>query len=389
VTRRAWSVRLGLLGGTCALILVVLEIGARLFSNLSAPMYVNDAVLGKIYRANASTLAYVPECECRVFLRFNADGLRGPQRSRTKPAGVRRVALVGDSMTVAVATAEERTTASVLEELLNASAVERRFEVINGGVSGSSTGQEWVLYREVVRHYEPDIVVLAFFTGNDLADSSPRLTSSGHRVYFDLDAAGQLVQRPLSVPRQDLASWLNEHSRFYVWHKRAYKGLRSRFRSASATMESGDIIYWTRPTGDAAHAWTLLERLLAAMKADVDADGGHFALAALPAGAQILEHVWDSHARTFGGLAGQMDPGYPESRLAEICARLDIPLVRMLDGFRAAAAQGEVLHYGGDGHFNDAGNRLAARILHRYLTGVAPSSTETSTPRSRAVRSAH
>jgi hypothetical protein len=370
--------KLTLLGLTLVVILVMLEIGTRVVTGQPPPMYENDPVLGKIYRSNASTWARIPECDCRVFLRFNRDGLRGEDRPYEKPPGVRRVAVLGDSMIAAVATEEENTAVGVLEDLLNRSDPSVAWEVLSFGVSGSSTGQELVLYRELAWRYEPDVVLGAFFVGNDFADNSRRLTSSGHRIYFDLDERGTLVQLPRSTRRSNVSAWLNRHSRLYVWQKGAFRGVRNRLRKASGELPNSDLVYWTRPTGDAAHAWRLLESLIGALKSEVESRGSQFAMAVLPAGPQVMDDHWDRLVGRAGDLHEEMDLHYPERRLGEICERVGIPLVTMVDDFRAAAPHNsseyddEVLHYRGSGHFNDAGNRLTAEVLYRFLTDKEP-----------------
>lgn len=385
VRRRQILKKLVLLGVTLTLVVAGLEIAARSFTSLSPPMYRSDPVLGKIYIPHAERTVYVPECDCRVHLRFNRDGLRGPDRPYEKPPGVRRVAVLGDSMVVAVATRETKTMTHVLEELLNASG-RGVWEVINAGISGSSTGQELVLYREVVSRYRPDIVICAFFTGNDFGDNSRRLTSSRNRLYFDTDESGRLVRLPRPAAPSLVSGWLNRHSRLYVWHKIAVSHLRSRIRQRAGVLHEGSLVYWTEPEGDAAHAWRLLEELIEAMHDEVEADGARFALAALPAAVQLFDDSWQELLDKAGDRREAMDRHHAERRLREICGERGIPLATMLDEFRAAtphhsrAHEPEWLHHDGQAHFNDRGHRLVAEILHRLVSELDPAAGRPSAP---------
>jgi hypothetical protein len=133
--------------------------------------------------AGGAGRVFVDEAEGEVALRVNALGFRGPEWPRPKPAGGLRVAVLGDSMTAAVATDAERTFVGRLEAGLEADA-RRPVEVANFGVASASTGSELVTWRGVVAELRPDLVLLAFFTGNDLADNSRRLTRAA-RPYFD------------------------------------------------------------------------------------------------------------------------------------------------------------------------------------------------------------
>jgi hypothetical protein len=326
---------------TIVVIVLLLELGVRVFSPGTVSLYVNHAVLGKIYTPGLEKRTYVPECDCEVSLRFNREGARGRDFEYRKPPGVRRIAVLGDSMTAAMATHEENTTVRVLEDLLNASEEGVTWEAMNLGISGSSTAQELVMYREVASKYEPDFALCMFYTGNDFSDNSRNLSSSRHRVYFDLDSTGSLVQLPRSAARARLSTWLNKTSRLYL--------------------------------GEAAHAWRLLERLIQRLQAEVEGDGRQFVMTVLPAAEQVHDDAWEKLLERSGSLRDEMDRYFPEQQLRSICERLEVPLVPMLDEFRAASPhhssgyESEWLHLLGIGHFNDAGNRLAAEILHRYF----------------------
>ncbi len=60
--------------------------------------------------------------------------------------------------------------------------------MLNFGVSGFGTAQELLLLRDRVLAYHPDLVVLAFLTGNDIVDNSRALTSDPRRPYFVMNS---------------------------------------------------------------------------------------------------------------------------------------------------------------------------------------------------------
>jgi hypothetical protein len=338
----------------------------------------NDPVLGMTFIPDYAGSVFVPESARDVYLRFNRDGMRGPDW-REKPAGVQRVAVLGDSMIAAIATDEEKTLVRRLEERLNAAQPQFHWEVLNFGVSGSSTGQELVLYRELARRYQPDVVVCAFCVLNDLGDNCTRLTSSGSRIYFDLDADDRLVQLPLVPGRARMTSWLNRHSRFYVWQKgatqRAINAVRSRANEIAvqggvnpAPLESGGLgIFCTDPSETLVRAWHITERLIQAVGADVRRDDGQFVLAVLPTGWQVCDDAWQTVVDSAAG--APMDPYYPDKRLGEIGREAGAIVALMTEQFRAAAPhhslahQEEWLHYEGVDHFNERGNDVAAAVL--------------------------
>ena len=148
---------------TVLIVLAVgLEIVTRLLTNITPPLFRNDPVLGKTYRPSFHDEVFASESGQNVDVRFNRSGMRGGDIPYVKLPGVRRIAVIGDSFTAAMAVRESDTAVHVLQEMLAKTHPETRWEVMNCGISGSSTGQELVLYREVVRKYQPDIVICAF-----------------------------------------------------------------------------------------------------------------------------------------------------------------------------------------------------------------------------------
>ncbi len=373
---RRFASKLALALATTALLFGILEVATRTFSDLDRSLTVADPTVGRRYIAGFAGEIYVPEAGRRVLLRFHRDGFRGPDRPYEKPPEVRRVALVGDSFVLAAGVDEGRTMVGGLEALLNERRPEHRWEVMNFGVSGSSTGQELALYRAVVRRYRPDVVVCAFAVINDLADSSPRLSSSA-ALYFDLDERGELVQLPVRAAER--SSWLNRHSRFYVWQKQALRELRFNLRQKAGVVKPGKRIYSTADdAGDLAHAWQLVARLIETFAREVEADSGRFVLMAVPAPEQIYDDRWNQILDNAGEQAASFDRAHPDRRLTAIAAAARVPLLTLVEDFRSRApsasleVEAEWLFLSGIGHLNEAGNRLAAVALFDAVTSMIP-----------------
>ena len=133
--------------------------------------------------------------EGESFVEINSDGLRDRYYSKTKPKNTLRIAVLGDSFTEAVHVPHQQTFWSVMErELTKCSAVKnRQIEVINFGVHGYGTAQQLITLRTRVWDYNPDIVILAFFAGNDLINNSKKLESDTYRPFF-VYRNGELVE---------------------------------------------------------------------------------------------------------------------------------------------------------------------------------------------------
>jgi lysophospholipase L1-like esterase len=103
-----------------------------------------------------------------VGYRVNSLGLRGPETTVEKPRGVRRVALLGDSIAFGYWVEDRQGVARQLEALLGAAtAGGGRVEVLNFGVPGYNLEQDIEMLRSRALAFEPDVVVVLFCL-NDL-----------------------------------------------------------------------------------------------------------------------------------------------------------------------------------------------------------------------------
>jgi hypothetical protein len=107
----------------------------------------------------------------RGSMRINAWGFRGPDVSERPPAGIVRVAVVGDSETFGAALPEESTLPGCLASALNA-AKPGGYEVLNLGVPGYNTLQELRVVQTRLKQLHPHVVIL-YYVLND-AELSPR-----------------------------------------------------------------------------------------------------------------------------------------------------------------------------------------------------------------------
>lgn len=137
----------------------------------------------------------------------NSHGLRDYEREIAKPAGVRRILVLGDSVVAGHGVAE-------IDQLIPAQ-LQRQWpgqsiEVLNFGVGGYSTRAEVELLATRGLAFQPDLVILVFL-GNDYQDFN-RL-------------ARQMLERPAAI------DWLWLHSRVFrllAWRTDAF-ALRTEF----------------------------------------------------------------------------------------------------------------------------------------------------------------
>lgn len=146
-----------------ALMLAGLEGGARLVER-SRPRPVRPAVAeyiwdwddmmpGGFYVMKSDAAGWPPWEE------FNRDGLRDRARPREKPDLVKRVAILGDSVTLGDGLRSGEAYPQVLEARMREEG--RPVEVMNVALWGWSTRQERIAWQRIARGYRPDAAILA------------------------------------------------------------------------------------------------------------------------------------------------------------------------------------------------------------------------------------
>lgn len=99
--------------------------------------------------------------------RINQHGMRGADVTLHKPAGTKRVVVLGDSYAFGFGVAEDATISAQLQHRLNGK--HPGVQVLNMGVPGYQTGQQArVLERDGLR-FDPDLVVLVYFANDNMA----------------------------------------------------------------------------------------------------------------------------------------------------------------------------------------------------------------------------
>ena len=123
--------------------------------------------------------------------RVNSNGFRDREYAIEKPAGVFRIAVLGDSIAWGHMLPLEATFAKQLEQALN-SQLDQQFEVLNFGVSGYSTQQEVELYRTRVKRFDPDLVIVCYCLNDFMASSVE--AGALQRAYYDVFSKSYLLE---------------------------------------------------------------------------------------------------------------------------------------------------------------------------------------------------
>lgn len=368
--------------------LLITEVSVRLFTDTMRPLLVVDPVLGRRYERSFEGTVFNPESGREVNVRFNERGFRFPDLPFEKPAGTRRVVVLGDSMIAGMEMDVELIAASLLQEKLNDEADgDERWEVLNFGVSGASTAQEYVLYRELASRYQADLVLCVFFVGNDFGDNSRRLTNRT-RIYFDVDDEGGLVQLPFPSTKIRFNELLNRYCYLYTWQKEKLENARRKLRAPAADaplldagkaahgdqVRASEWIFFTGEKEDCDHAWAVTRGAVMGMASVAEASGSQFALALLPSSLQVNDEEFAYLLEVADELEEEFDPLHPNRQLQAICDEAGVAFFDLLPGFheavpsRSKLVEDEWVFLNGSGHFNEQGNVLMARLLAERIS---------------------
>jgi hypothetical protein len=219
--------------------------------------------------------------------------------------------------------------------------------VVNRGVIGFGTAQEYLLLERELAAHSYDTVVLMFFI-NDLADNTDG--KDGHRPYFEL-VDGRLIPRNQPAQRQSspVEEFLKTHSRAYLFVELELGLLKRRFageaKDERAYREASAVDFHDLP------GYPVTARLLGEMHRVTREHGARFFLVYIPQRSEL-----------------EGDAPYPYVRavhamIDDIARRQGFPVLDLSAPFRERAKSGATLVYAVDAHWTPAGHRLAADAL--------------------------
>jgi len=326
---------------------------------------------------------------------INRGGFRGPEVAIARPPDVVRIAVVGDSFTEAMQVPYGDCFSAVAErELARCPLGGRRAQVLDFGVSGYGTAQELLTLRQQVWRYAPDVVLLAFFAGNDVSDNSAALDSESWlngevcRPHYTIhegalaeadEFRGRLLPRlwcqsVFTLNRLAIMDYLGEPA--VILHRIASAPVSA---AGAAGHEAGldDEIYGPPMTAPWREAWTVTEELIAAMNRESRAHRARFIVVTLSTPMQVYPDA--ARRAAYLQAVGGADLFYPEHRIEALAAREGFAVLTLAPALQTYADQHHAFVHGfengriGSGHWNALGHRLAGEHIARRLCDLLQS----------------
>lgn len=295
-----------------------------------------------------------------VYYSINKFGFRGPPPPQT---GKLRFALVGDSFTFGQGVGDDQTFVHLLNE------AGKGTEFLNFGVPGYSTDQQYLMIRERVGLFKPDVLVLVVYLANDLFDNERQYPLQGDHAkpYFHLHPDGglELLNTPVPTESRPAAARTDSLTNLVLGESQPPPTTLQRWLGGfEITRRLG--MFQPVYRGDDADFEARFSYTLALLRALV----GRISESARELQAELTVALLPG--RSFVENPEGLSAGYQDflrrSLLRDLSTMAGVKVIDLAGALREAQQQGKGgLYYPNDGHLSPQGHLLLARLIGERL----------------------
>ncbi len=330
-----------------------------------------------IKRLNPSVRAVTRFNNQMVVSETNSHGMPWREVDVVRSSDAPRIAFVGDSFTFGFwAPDRESAFVGVVDQKL----ASRGYEILNFGIPGHGFWDSERLLRDEVLRFDPDLVVLASYNGNDFMDTW--LQAERERRGYDgrlsgLEVKSELITEDMQQGERihkspELGDRLNRFVRRLAIHKALVRvGLIDHHippphRDTELVMSEhvAAFSYWSqRPYPEFAQevAATSVQKL-----ADIHELLCEQNIELLIISIPYVEQVYVTKPK-----GEYYDLAYPQQLVGDFAAGHNIPWLDLMGPLRElAAASDERLYAYDDDHWNAYGHRKAGELVSEWLSGM-------------------
>ena len=355
-----------LLLATIIIFLILFEVLFRVFN--IAPdygplkgLYQKDDALDFKMTPNFTGKFVRQEFNINIFT--NSNGLRDAEYGAKKQNDFRILEL-GDSFTWgAYGTELNQTFAKILEKKLNEKSNGLNYQVINAGVPGYGTDQELLYLKNDGYKFNPDIVMVNFFVGNDFLDNS--------RTHELTVKKGYLVS---NSPRQNA---LENMRNFLIMHFHSYrlieKGTISLFNNFIQKYVKGKVQYdeyesklFLKPASSEMNGeFSKTKIILDEMNSYLKSKNIKFVIVIIPLSYQVDENQKETFIKNNLDKK-DFDMQQPQKIIIEWARKNNVEVIDLLPDLSKLNNNGD-LYWKLNAHFNAKGNEAAGNIIYNNL----------------------
>jgi len=295
-----------------------------------------------------------------------------------------RILIVGDSFSWAGG--KERNYTAILEKQFEKYYGRHQVDVINAGYSMTHTAEQLEMLKKYGLQYNPDLVFLGFFIGNDFVDAAPnRKRIVVNDVHFDIDKRRELTF--LGYP-------IIPKSRFLHFVKQKYIVFRELIKSRNDAKTKTDSVAKEEKGTFTVDTFLKIERArleffnlekhradkyhqqinyifqsIDKMKKLLDSKNIKFVVGIYPDEFHVNEYLLNQIFATFNLKREIYDIEIGQNILKQYLDSKQIQYIDMTKEFRVEGRKRQ-LYLLRNTHWNDSGNELAAKIIFRNISGL-------------------
>jgi hypothetical protein len=332
-------------------------------------MFEYEPLLGWRFTPN-KTGSIVYTGEARHYIRINSQGFRDDEPSR-ETRRAKRILVVGDSFVTNLAVKDQEVFTEVMQRELPDT------DVLNFGVNGYSTVQEYLLLQQKTDVVDPDVVILVIYMRNDFTENVgeewvpyPRPTAA-----WNEDSTIELVSPPPPRPAHS-ASPLKFYKRLHL------NELVNRSLSMIPRQTGGGYapsgrtppeLYLCRRelAPDTQRLYRIMEQMLLRIQQLVAARHKPLVLVLAPSMVQVDGQLMSSVLRRYGVEDSDYAFSQPDDMLMRFAEEHGFEAIDLLPTLRSEATRGKRLYNRHEQHWNAEGNRVVAGVLLEHLRSLS------------------
>lgn len=300
--------------------------------------------------------------------RTNSIGLKAAEIDNNRP----NIVLLGDSYLEGYGTSNEETIVHFLDSSFN-----EQYNFLPFGSSGGfGTVNEYALYENFAKYYQPELVVLFWLNYNDLYDNLNAIQSGfideDGKYTFERFSTKQEVLG--MIHEMDSPENLNNNVGFYTFSlaKRGFRSLQN--VSQYWTNVKGNFkdaigqVYASEVPANLEKAYELSEQVIADLQKAVARDSAQLVVINLFDPYQVDEGWLNVMAEK---LEVATDARVPNQKIAAICERNNIPYFSLyeptMEKIRKDQMEFPFFNFSCDNHLTKKGNLWVSNLVSEYL----------------------
>jgi len=336
----------------------MLEIALRIFAAFptDSTLFVNDSDIG--YRMR-------PNLAIGDNLRTNSLGFNDFEHTKHRREDSVRIGIIGDSF-VFGAVPRDKNFTIVLQKFVDRAGVD--VEVLNMGIPAAGPQNYLAVLKNDAVLMNVDILCVVFFVGNDIIQSHPHF-----KTVIWIGSTREVLQQPhlVGVSKEYFYVYRAARSVTRLIRERIDKTPRESFTIANflSIEYQRSEIYKISESSYIRKSYTGAVSILKEIAGEAERLKKKFFVVLAPDELQISNELRLSLAEEYNMNMNNYDFEKPQRTIANELRKSGIPVVDILPSFQAVR-QKEALYIKQDTHWNEAGNRLVAKIIWSYLNKV-------------------